>query len=111
MPLEPLEPFGTLGTPETSGTCMRKASVLALMLVTGLSVSACDIKTSANGDFSFDISGGKAVDTWTRTYKIPATGRFELINVNGKITAEPAEGADIIVEGRRTAKGRSDEAA
>lgn len=26
----------------------------------------CDIKTDASGDFSFDISGGKAQDTWTR---------------------------------------------
>lgn len=90
---------------------MRKASVLAFVLAAGLSVSACDIKTSANGDFSFDISGGKAVDTWSRSYKIPATGRFELINVNGRITAEATDGNEVIVEGRRTAKARSDELA
>ena len=90
---------------------MRRLLVPVLVLAAGLSVAACDIKTSANGNFSFDIAGGKAVDTWTRTYKIPATGRFELINVNGKITAEPADGNEIIVEGRRTAKARSDEQA
>jgi hypothetical protein len=38
-------------------------------------------------------------------------GRFELINVNGRISAEPTDGKDVVVEGRRTAKGRSDEAA
>jgi hypothetical protein len=90
---------------------MRRPSILALLLVAGLSVSACDIQTSANGDFSFDIASGKAVDTWSRTYKVPADGRFELINVNGRITAEPTDGAEVVVEGRRTAKARSDEAA
>ena len=90
---------------------MRKLSLLVLVLSAGLSVAACDIKTSANGNFSFDIAGGKATDTWSRTCKLPATGRFELINVNGRITAEPTDGAEIIVEGRREAKGRSDEAA
>ena len=90
---------------------MRKLSLLVVVLAAGLSVAACDIKTSANGDFSFDIASGKAVDTWSRTYKVPATGRFELINVNGRITAEPTNGSELIVEGRRTAKARSDEAA
>jgi hypothetical protein len=90
---------------------MRRLSILALILVAGLSVSACDIQTSANGDFSFDIASGKAVDTWSRTYKVPADGRFELINVNGRITAEPTDGAEVVVEGRRTAKARSDESA
>jgi hypothetical protein len=90
---------------------MRKLSVLAAVLAAGLATAACDIKTSADGDFSFDIASGKAEDTWSRTYKLPSTGRFELINVNGKITAEPADGTDLIVEGRRTAKARSDEGA
>jgi hypothetical protein len=90
---------------------MRKLSLLVVVLSAGLSVAACDVKTSANGNFSFDIATGKATDTWSRTYKVPSTGRFELINVNGRITAEPADGAEVIVEGRRTAKARSDEAA
>ena len=90
---------------------MRKASVLALILAVGLSVAGCDIQAGNGGDFKIDFASGKAQDTWSRTYKLPATGRFELINVNGKITAEPTDGADVIVEGRRTAKGRSDEAA
>jgi hypothetical protein len=90
---------------------MRKLSLLVLVLSAGLSVAACDIKTSANGNFSLDIASGKAEDTWSRTYKLPATGRFELINVNGRITAEPTDGSEVIVEGHRTAKARSDEAA
>jgi hypothetical protein len=90
---------------------MRKLPLFALVLTAGLAVSACDIKTSADGDFSVDIATGKAEDTWSRTYKVPSTGRFELINVNGKITASPADGDEVVVEGRRTAKARSDEAA
>ena len=89
---------------------MRKASVLALVLVAGLSVAGCDIQ-AGNGNFDIDFASGKATDTWTRTYKVAADGRFELINVNGRITAEPATGDEVVVEGRRTAKARSDEAA
>ena len=90
---------------------MRKLLLLGLILSVGLSVSACDVQTSANGEFSFDIAQGKATDTWSRTYTVPAGGRFELINVNGRITAEPTDGQEVIVEGRRSAKARSDEAA
>src|SRR3954469_6807242 len=90
---------------------MRKLSVVPLVFAGALGLAACDIKTSANGNFSFDIAAGKAEDTWSRTYKVADKGRFELINVNGKITVEPADGTEVLVEGRRTAKARSDEAA
>lgn len=90
---------------------MRKLSLLALVLSAGLSVAGCDIQAGENGHFSVDIASGKAVDTWSRTYTVPAGGRFELINVNGRITAEPTDGKEVVVEGRRSAKARSDEAA
>lgn len=90
---------------------MRKLSFAAVALLVGLSAAGCDIKTSANGDFSFDIAAGKATDTWSRTYKLADKGRFELINVNGRITVEPADGSEVVVEGRRSAKARSDDAA
>jgi hypothetical protein len=76
-----------------------------------LSVAGCDIQAGNGNDFKIDFASGKATDTWSRTYKLPATGRFELINVNGRITAEPTDGSEVIVEGHRTAKARSDEAA
>jgi len=88
-----------------------KLSLLGLVLTVGLSVAACDIKTDASGDFSFDIASGKAQDTWTRTYTLADQGRLELINVNGRITAEPATDDKVTVEGRRTAKASTDEAA
>ncbi len=90
---------------------MRRIPILVLCLAAGISVAACDIKTSANGSFSFDIAAGKATDTWTRSYKIADKGRFELINVNGRISAEPTDGPEVVVEAQRTAKGSSDEAA
>ena len=90
---------------------MRKLSLLALILSAGLSVSACDIQAGENGHFSVDIASGKATDTWSRTYTVAAGGRFELINVNGRITAEVSDGKEVVVEGRRSAKARSDEAA
>ena len=90
---------------------MRQISALALLLTASLAVSACDIQTDASGGFDIDIAQGKATDTWTRNYKVADGGRFELINVNGRITAEPSDSAEIVVEGKRTAKGRSDEIA
>jgi hypothetical protein len=75
-----------------------------------LLVAGCDIQ-AGNGQFDIDFAQGKATDTWSRTYKVPADGRFELINVNGRVIAEAADGAEVVVEGKRTAKGRSDEVA
>jgi hypothetical protein len=89
---------------------MRKSSVLAAILAVGLVTSACDIQ-AGNGKFDIDIASGKATETWSRTYRLADKGRFELINVNGKITAEATDGNELIVEGHKTAKARSDEAA
>lgn len=89
---------------------MRKISVLAAVLSVGLATTACDIQAE-NGKFDIDFASGKATETWSRTYKVAANGRFELINVNGRIIAEPADGTEVVVEGRKTAKARSDEAA
>jgi hypothetical protein len=89
---------------------MRKFSVLAAILAVGLATSACDIQ-AGNGKFDIDIASGKATETWSRTYKLADKGRFELINVNGKITAEATDGSELIVEGHKTAKARTDEGA
>lgn len=88
-----------------------KIVFLGLLLTAGLSVAACDIKTTASGDFAFGMAAGRAQDTWTRSYEVAANGRVELINVNGRITAEPATDGKVTVEGVRTAKGSTDEAA
>ena len=89
---------------------MRRLPILALALSVGLATAACDIEAQ-NGKFNIDIASGKATETWSRSYKLADKGRFELINVNGRITAEPADGAEVVVEGRKTIKARSDEGA
>lgn len=89
---------------------MRKAFLLALTLSASVGLAACDIRAE-NGNFDIDFAAGKATDTWSRTYTIQPGGRFELINVNGRITAEATDGKEVVVEGRRSAKARSDEAA
>ncbi|HEX4914680.1 MAG TPA: hypothetical protein VFV51_12010, partial [Vicinamibacterales bacterium] len=90
---------------------MGRLPILGLVFVASLAAAACDIQTNANGQFDIDFAAGKASDTWSRTYTVEQGGRFELINVNGRITAEPTDGKEIVVEGRRSAKARSDEAA
>lgn len=89
---------------------MRKLWVCAWVLTAGLSVAACDIQAE-NGKFDIDFASGKATDTWSRTYTVQPGGRFELINVNGRIIADVTDGKDVVVEGKRTVKGRSDEVA
>jgi Putative adhesin len=90
---------------------MRRLPFLPVLLLSGLVGAGCDIQTSADGHFDIDFASGKATDIWSRSYTVEQGGRFELINVNGRITADTTDGKDVIVEGRRTAKGRSDEAA
>jgi hypothetical protein len=90
---------------------MPNLRILPVILLSGVLAAGCDIQTGADGDFDIDFASGKATDTWTRTYSLDAGGRFELINVNGRITAEHTDGEQIVVEAQRSVKARSDEAA
>lgn len=101
--LEPLEPLERLGT-------YMRYPFLPVLLLAGLLSGGCDIQAE-NGKFDIDFASGKATDTWSRTYTVEPGGRFELININGRITAESSDGKDVVVEGKRTAKGRSDDVA
>lgn len=84
-------------------------SVLGLVLAAGVALAGCDIRT---GDgFELGFARGTAEDTWTRSYPLAPGGRIELINVNGRIDAEPASGPTLELVGRRKARGSSDEAA
>src|SRR5262245_25493939 len=89
---------------------MRKLSCLTAMLAGAVVTSACEIKASP-GAFDMDFAGGKATETWQRTYDVSGSSRFELINVNGKITAEQSDGRTLEVEARKTARAWSDSAA
>lgn len=80
------------------------------LFVSALGFAACDVRTG-DGDLSFDFASGKAEDTWSRTYRLGSGGRLELVNVNGRIAAEPASGDTVELVGRRIAKAMSDEGA
>jgi hypothetical protein len=84
----------------------RVVSVVAL----GVVLSACDIAVNGEGGFRLDARG-RAQDEWTRSYSIPAGGRLELINVNGRITAEASDAAMVEIRGERVARAATDEGA
>ena len=89
----------------------RTITRVAALLMVVFASAACDIAVDGHGGLDFGIANGKAQDEWTRTYKVAAGGRLELINVNGRIAAEPSDGTEIEVRAERSAKAVSDEAA
>jgi hypothetical protein len=88
----------------------RTVTTVTAIALLAVAVSACDIAVNGEGGLHFDV-GASARDEWTRSYKVSAGGRFELINVNGKISAEASDGDSIEVKAERTGKGTTDEAA
>ena len=90
-----------------SRNLVRVGAVVAAAVI----LSACDIAVNGENGFSLDMASGRAQDEWSRSYPLTPGGRFELINVNGRITAEASEGTAIEVKAERTAKAGSDESA
>jgi len=69
---------------------------------------ACDASLDSDDSHS---SRGRAEDEWARGYPAAGGARLELVNVNGSISAEAAEGASLELVAKREASARSDEAA
>jgi hypothetical protein len=76
---------------------------LALTLAAALAVSACTIEAGG--------SVGRASDEWTRTYPVAAGGSIWILNVNGAIDVERADGAAVEVRAERIARAFDDAAA
>ena len=78
--------------------------------VVGLATVACDIKTRRKWRLSVRSGGRKRPTTRGRgPTKCPATGTRSSLNVNVERPdrqPEPADGAEVVVEGRRTAKAQ-----
>jgi hypothetical protein len=91
------------------GFVRKTARIAALSFVVG-SLAACDIAVQGDGGLHFDV-GAQARDEWTRSYKVAPGARLEIINVNGKITADASDGDSIEIKAERTAKATTDEAA
>ncbi len=89
----------------------RKLARFSAVLLFTVAVAGCDIAVDGHGGLDFGLAAGKASDEWTRTYQVPAGGRLELINVNGRITAEASDGTAVEVSAARSTKASTDEAA
>jgi hypothetical protein len=89
----------------------RKFARISGVFMLAVVVAGCDIAVDGHGGLGFGLAAGKASDQWTRTYPVGPGGRLELINVNGRITAEATDGPAVEVVAERTAKAVSDEAA
>ena len=70
-------------------------------------LAGCDIAVDGDGGLSLRRRARKAQDEWTRSYKVAPGGRLELINVNGRITAEASDGDTRRSPGRAHAPRRS----
>lgn len=89
----------------------RRVVTAGCALVVSVALAACDVQVGQDGGLSFDVASGRAEDTWTRRYSLPDGGRLELINLNGRIDAQPAPGTDVEMVAERIARASSDEAA
>lgn len=91
---------------------MRRSRVLSLVLAAGIlcGAAACDVQVGGDG-LSMELATGRAQDSWTRSYAITPGGRLELINVNGRISAEPSSGTAVELVGERVARAATDEGA
>jgi hypothetical protein len=88
-----------------------RAYLVALSVAAAAAATAgCDVNVDG-GNFNVGLASGRASEQWTRTYTLPATGRFELTNINGSITIEASTDGKVEVHAERIAKSSSDEAA
>jgi hypothetical protein len=89
----------------------RKTARFVAILFVASALAGCDIAVDGHGGLDFGLAAGKAQDEWTRTYKVSPGSRLELINVNGRITAEASDGAEIELRAERSVKAATDEGA
>jgi hypothetical protein len=71
---------------------------------------ACDLNVGDKG-VSVGVSAGRAKDTWTRTYTLPAGGRLDAVNVNGPIVVTLARDGRVEIQVEREAQAMTDEGA
>jgi hypothetical protein len=82
---------------------------LAILLVS-LGAGACNVQVGDNG-VSFDVSGSRASDEWTRTYTLPEGGRLEIVNINGGMEISASTGREVRVRAEREVRGGSEDEA
>ena len=90
---------------------LKKHARIVAVALFAVALAGCDIAVDGHGGFDFGLAAGKASDEWARTYPLTTGGRLEIINVNGKITAEASDGSSVEIRAERSAKGPTDESA
>ncbi len=89
---------------------IRPAFALAAFLAAA-AAPACDVRVNDKG-VSLDVNeGGRAEDTWTRSYTVTKAGRFELDATFAGVELLPATGTAIEVVATRNVRANSDQAA
>lgn len=83
---------------------------LPALLAVAVLGSGCDVRVGDNG-VSLGVAGGKATDAWTRTYTVTNAGTVDVVNINGPIVVEAAEGPQVEIRATRVARAKSDEEA
>jgi hypothetical protein len=75
-------------------------SRLGLLLSSALLLAGCDM--------SVGHLTGRATDEWTHRYPLSAGGEVRIVNTNGKIEVEPADGPDVEIRAERIARAATD---
>ena len=68
-----------------------------------VAAAACDVQGDGEGGLSFDVA--RRGTRWSRSYKLARGGRLEVINVNGRITAEASDGDTVEITAERSGQG------
>jgi Putative adhesin len=84
------------GEPSSPGRCV-------LLLPVVFALAACDM--------SLGNLTGRATDEWTRRYPLSPGGEVRVVNTNGKIEVEPADGTDVEIRAERVARAATDSGA
>lgn len=80
---------------------------LSALLVTAALGAGCDVHVGETG-VSVNVASGKATDDWTRRYKLTQGGAVEIVNVDGPIVVEAAQGPEVEIRATRVARASSD---
>ncbi len=90
---------------------LRRLTFAAFVVASAVAVTGCDVLVNSMDHGGFG-GGVKATSVWTKTYTVAATGvEVRIVNVNGRIQVEAADGTAVEVKAELTARGSTQEAA
>jgi DUF4097 and DUF4098 domain-containing protein YvlB len=82
---------------------LRRASLAAGVALFSVALGACDLAMSGFHE--------EARDTWSKSYPLGANGRLEIVNTNGSIQVDPADGSQVEVQAERIARAATQQGA